>query len=55
MLSALKVKRSQNSYGNYTTECAGSTQNPKKNERNTKSFNRNENFPKKTMFRILKV
>jgi hypothetical protein len=44
----------QNSYGGYPTEFAGSTQNPKKNYRNTKS-NQIENFLKKTKFRTLKV
>jgi hypothetical protein len=37
-------------YGAYPTEFAGSTQNPKKNYRNTKSTKQNKNFPEKSMF-----
>jgi hypothetical protein len=55
MLSTLKKKRSKNSYGSNPTEFASSTHNPKKNHRNIKSTNQKENFPKKTMFRTLKV
>jgi hypothetical protein len=43
----LKYEKNKNSYGIYLTEFAGSTQNPKKNDRNIKSTNQNENFPKK--------
>jgi hypothetical protein len=41
--------RAKNSYEGYPTEFAGSTQNPRK-YRNIKSTNKNENFPKKSMF-----
>jgi hypothetical protein len=41
-------------YGSYPTEFAGSTQNPKKNHRNTKSTYQNENFPKKNYVSYLK-
>jgi hypothetical protein len=38
-LQSVKEKRTKNSDGGYPTEFAGSTQNPKKNDRNTKSTN----------------
>jgi hypothetical protein len=49
------MKRSQQFVWVHPTEFAGSTQNPKKKHRNTKSANQNEHFPKKTMSRTLKV
>jgi hypothetical protein len=47
MFSTLKCKEAKNLYGGYPTEFAGSTQNPKKNDWNTKYTNQSENFPKK--------
>jgi hypothetical protein len=49
------MKGAKDLYGGYPTELADSTQNPKKNYRNTKSANQNENFPKNSMLNTLKV
>jgi hypothetical protein len=46
----LKCEGAKNLFGSYPTEFADSTQNPKKNDRSTKSTNQKENFPKKSMF-----
>jgi hypothetical protein len=54
MFSTHKCKRAKNSYGGYPTKFADSTQNPKKNNRNTKFTNQNENFPKKNYVSYLK-
>jgi hypothetical protein len=51
----IEIKKSQIKVCLVLQEFAGSTQNPKKNHRNTKSTNQNENFPKKTVYRTLKV
>jgi hypothetical protein len=50
-----KCKGAKNSYRDYPTESAGSTQNVKKNCRNIKSPNQNKKFPKKTMFNPKKI
>jgi hypothetical protein len=43
----LEPQRAKNSYEDYLTEFAGSTQNPKNNYRNVKTTNQNESSPKK--------
>jgi hypothetical protein len=55
MFRTLEDERSQRFVWGLPTEFAGSTQNPEKNYRNTKSTNQNKNFPKNSMFNTLKV